>query len=70
MVILSRHFSQACKLPTALFNELGRWGGELGALVQGEMKETFQELYARACATTPAQRRYATEDRTRTLSIP
>ena len=39
MVILSRHFSQACKLPTALFNELARWGGELGALVQGEMKE-------------------------------
>jgi len=57
LTILSRHFARSCRVPTALFDALGKHGGELGETLRDEQVEAVEELFSRACATNTAARR-------------
>ena len=57
MLVVSRHLANACSVPTALFDELEEFGGELGRLVKTELSGGFRELFTRACASTAHERR-------------
>ena len=50
LLILSRHFAQACRLPRALFDALTDHCGVLGKILGSEQREAMEILWARACA--------------------
>ena len=47
MIILSRHAAKTCRIPAALFDELGKYAGRIGSLLRDEQKEVISRLWER-----------------------
>merc|ERR1711972_154987 len=49
LIVLSRHFVQACNMPRSLFDTLGNHGSALGGKLYTMFRSSMEDLWKAAC---------------------